>query len=160
MLSQRVQNLQIKQMYWDSKQCQKLKLTTTGAPIWLKSKWERKQTHPLEYTGPATQPWRDGRFVSVVCTSLGKAYKAPTTQVSPMEFSREDTVPAFEKSWSPQWEDTALKWWEESLVVVTEENTHTHTPEYSLQLQRQNSKPAIIQYCLSCSITIGCFSKM
>lgn len=67
---------------------------------------------------------------------------------------------AFEKSQSPQWEETALKWWEESLGAVAEGSTHTHTPEYSLQLQRRNSRPKIIQYCLSCSVTIGCFSKM
>lgn len=75
-----------------------------GAKSWS----SQLQVHPYGYikvgkeaTSPTGVNWPsypnawDGQFVSVVCISLGKAYKVPRAQVSPMEFSREDTVQHF-----------------------------------------------------------------
>lgn len=159
MLSQWMKNLQIKQIYWDAKRCQKLKFTTRGAPIWLnKSGKGSNFTHLSTLAQLPSHCEMDSLYLWCI-SHWEKPTKLPSPSVSHGVFYGGDSA-AFENSQSPQWEETALKWWEESLGAVAEENTHTHTPEYSLQLQRRNSRPKIIQYCLSCSDTIGCFSKM
>lgn len=67
----------------------------------------------------------------------------------------------FKKSWSPQWEDIALKMVGENYKPVTDVNTHTPL-EYSLQLQGKPCKPETIQYCLVLSqlaVLLKCNNK-
>lgn len=76
------QNLQIKQMYRDAKQYQKLKFTITGAPIWLNKSGKGSN---FTHTGPATTAVR---WTVCICGLYltGKSLQS-SHQVSPVEFS-------------------------------------------------------------------------